>query len=293
MSGAKSKYWCVTVWAHNTELGIHWIPRINVQICSYAVCYREFGSHAAAEQNAYHFHLYLEMIQRCRMSTIKNMLGENTAHCEIRRGTQKDAINYVKNVDQVEPKLESTFITEIGAPTEISQGHRSDLKEVVDIINSRGTILDVYMQVPTAIIRHYAGIERLIFLRDLERGRQWRDVQVYLYLGPTGVGKSRRAFEENPDAYSLIPQRGATVWWDGYSGQDCVIIDEYHGEIPLNYFIRLMDGNPLSLSVKGAFVAALYTRVILTSTEPIRNWYPMELHRLPELERRIHVEEMI
>lgn len=46
-----------------------------------------------------------------------------------------------------------------------------------------------------------------------------------LFVGPTGTGKSYRAWQEAGfDAYSKSP---TTKWWDGYKGEANVIIDEF------------------------------------------------------------------
>ncbi|AXQ66192.1 MAG: helicase [Cressdnaviricota sp.] len=42
--------------------------------------------------------------------------------------------------------------------------------------------------------------------------------------GPTGTGKSRYVRELYPDAYLKNPNK----WWDGYTGQSAVIIDDLH-----------------------------------------------------------------
>ena len=45
--------------------------------------------------------------------------------------------------------------------------------------------------------------------------------------GPTWSGKTSRAFQMNPNAYI----KGLNKWWDGYDGQEDVIIDDmnpYH-----------------------------------------------------------------
>lgn len=53
--------------------------------------------------------------------------------------------------------------------------------------------------------------------------------QVYVFWGPTGTGKSRRAWEEaGEDAYCKDPR---TKFWDGYQTQEKVVIDEFRGGI--------------------------------------------------------------
>jgi len=38
--------------------------------------------------------------------------------------------------------------------------------------------------------------------------------------------------------------------------------------------LRLLDGNPLTMQVKGAAVSANFTRVTLTSNFPVAAWFP-------------------
>lgn len=71
-------------------------------------------------------------------------------------------------------------------------------------------------------IRHYGTLKR-IALDNLRPVAIDRECQ--LFVGPTGTGKSRRAWAEaGMDAYIKNPN---TKWWDGYKGQDHVIIDEF------------------------------------------------------------------
>lgn len=42
------------------------------------------------------------------------------------------------------------------------------------------------------------------------------------HYGETGTGKSRHVREKYPEAYI----KGNNIWWDGYDGQDVVIIEE-------------------------------------------------------------------
>lgn len=52
-----------------------------------------------------------------------------------------------------------------------------------------------------------------------------------VFWGPTGTGKSHRAWEEaGPDAYT---KSARSKFWDGYQGESNVVIDEFRGRFDL------------------------------------------------------------
>lgn len=44
--------------------------------------------------------------------------------------------------------------------------------------------------------------------------------------GPAGCGKTRAAIKKHPEAYMKLSNK----WWDGYQGQDAVILDDLDPE---------------------------------------------------------------
>lgn len=90
-------------------------------------------------------------------------------------------------------------------------------------------------------------------------------------FGPPRVGKSRMARELLPQAY----WKSLTHWWDGYSGQDEVIIDDVDRSCRYDFFHSLKiwaDTYSFRGEVKGGHVLCTFTKLIVTA-----NYSPDEL----------------
>jgi len=109
-----------------------------------------------------------------------------------------------------------------------------------------------------------------------------------VYHGPTGTGKSRRAWEEGTlDAYPKDPR---TKFWCGYDGQLNVIIDEFRGGIDIAHLLRWLDRYPVIVEVKGSSVCLRATNIWITSNLPPSEWYPgLDDDTLEALMRRLVV----
>lgn len=93
-----------------------------------------------------------------------------------------------------------------------------------------------------------------------------------VFWGPTGTGKSRRAWEEaGLLCYAKDPR---TKWWDGYSGENNCVIDEFRGTIDIAHMLRWLDRYPVRVEVKGGAVPLCVGSFWITSNLDPRLWYP-------------------
>lgn len=114
-------------------------------------------------------------------------------------------------------------------------------------------------------------------------------MRVIWFWGPTGYGKDRRAaFECQRQGLTMarIAVTKDPQWFDGYSGQQALILSDFKGDNALAEVLSWLDGHPLNLRIKGSFTVALYTTVFVTSIDPPHAFYRLG-NGVLELVRRV------
>lgn len=192
-------------------------------------------------------------------------------HVERRRGKVVDNQRYTAKEGDWE---------EYGEPPK--QGNRTDWRQAVDQVRARLPLVDVIDAQPH-LLPTIRALERLATLT--RQPPKDRDVRVLYIQGPAGCGKTRAIHQAYPEAY----WKPEGEWWDGYEGQSVVVLDDYYSDIRYQQLLRVLDRYPLRLPVKGGFVPAEYTTVLITSNANLDEQYPNTLGaRREALYRRIH-----
>ncbi len=114
----------------------------------------------------------------------------------------------------------------------------------------------------------------MLAIRNYSTQTPWRTVKTTVFWGDTGTGKTKRVYEEQKfeDVYKLdVSNTG--VWWNGYTGQKVLLIDDFYGWIRYGQLLNILDGYPLRLDIKGDFTIAKFERVYITSNEHPNMWY--------------------
>lgn len=129
-------------------------------------------------------------------------------------------------------------------------------------------------QVPADIyVRHYSSLMRI--RSDHARPAARGDVEVRVYWGPPGTGKSHRAFAEAQTHGEVFVKNPRTKWWDGYRGELNVVIDEFSGDaIDVDYIKRWWDRYPCTVEIKGSSLPLNATRFWITSNHNPEDWFP-------------------
>lgn len=201
------------------------VDRILKWDCKYVIV----GKETAPTTGTKHLQGYVEWGRSVRLSTLKNLCKRT--HWEARKGTASQAIDYCKK--------DNDFV-ENGSPSE--QGSRNDLKKLKESIMNGESVDNILLDNPS--IYHQYG-RTLTKIEDLRLRKQYRTEMTkgIWYWGPTGVGKSHKAYENfHPDTHYVYPNDNG--WWDGYTQQHTVIINEFRGQITYSELLDLVDKWP-------------------------------------------------
>lgn len=153
---------------------------------------------------------------------------------------------------------------ERGEPKE--QGKRNDLKYIKDEIIKGKSVDEITMENP--IIYHQYGrtLERIETITLRKQWRKWMTEGEW-YWGPTGVGKSHKAYENFDPSTHYVLNLNDNGWWDGYKGQPIVILNEFRGQIAYGELLDLIDCHPKEVKWRcREKVPFLAKKIIITSS---------------------------
>lgn len=266
----------VTAWVFTINNPTELLDFGEDDLVRYAVYQLEVG-----DSGTPHFQGYVEFKRSCKLGRVKQALEHDSAHCEPRKGSQLEAIAYVTKEDT---RVDGPWL--YGEPSG-GQGVRMDLVELKKDLDRGMALSDVASEHFSAFLRYNKGISLYSTLRQVESER--KDLDVVLYYGPTGTGKSFSAGLYAQEAYWRSSATG--MYWEGYSGQRVVVFDDFGGWEPYHTLLRLLDVYPYRVAIKGSSVAFAARKIIITSNHRPSEWYNFsgrEKFNLPALVRRIH-----
>lgn len=246
----KSKHWCFTI-NNSTEADGELLAEA-FSTMSYIVIGKEVG-----EDGTPHMQGYCVMNNLRRLTAMKKIMPR--AHLEIKskNSTYAECITYCKK--------DGDFCEQGTPPVTNSQRMKRKWEEAF-LAAQEGRIEDI----PVAMrIQHYHAFKRIKqdYPQKLPHlvtpcGEWW--------WGDTETGKTRKAWETYPNLYPKPKNK----WWDGYNGEQVVLVDDVlrkDAEWIHPFLMAWADCYRYPAEQKGTTVQIRPTRIIVTSNFSIED----------------------
>jgi len=227
-------------------------------------------------QGTLHYQGYAIMSRRYRMQEIRRQLPlGNVCHWERRMGTHEQAKAYANKEDT---RVAGPFT--FGEEPVNRQGARTDLDEIRTSLQNGDPMLSIADAHFGSFCRYYKAFYHYQSLSSTQQ-RTWQ-TRVRVWWGPSGTGKTRSALtwatnmcEENPGwrSYWVARPNAGSMFFDGYDGQEIVVIDEFYGWIGRDLMQRMCDRYPLMVNTKGGMVNFRPRWILITSNQKPSNWW--------------------
>lgn len=251
-----------------------------------------------ATTGTFHTHVFLYVPATVRFSTLKNRFP--IAHIEKAYGSAKENRDYVMksgkwaDTEKAETSVEGSFLEWGKLPAE-KEEKAPQMYRLLESLRDGKTTTQIIDETPGFAFR----------VRDIDTLRQTllaeryasenRMLEVWYLYGATGTGKTRGIYERHDPRhiYRVTNYReGKGISFDGYAGQDVLVFEEFHSQIPIEDMLNFLDVYPLSLPARYADKTACYTKVYITSNLSLGKQYKEAQWNRPEtwraFLRRIH-----
>lgn len=271
-----SRHWCVTLFNAPANLD-------DVVTAHPHFKYMVYQPEEAPETKREHLQGYIEFDCVQKLSALKKLFGVGN-HFEPKKGTREQARVYCM---KDESRLAAAEPTELGEwVPDKGKGKRTDLEAACEVVSEKG-ILGLVEQAPATFVRYHSGMGKLAAIYE-QRKKVLRDVEVILHVGEPGTGKSWAVWENEDHAnlYSLTTYGKSRTWFEAYTGESVLLIEDFKGQIDYQELLRILDKYPLIIENKGGSMQAKWTKVYITSNFTPEAWYDGQ--PIEALRRRIH-----
>lgn len=154
------------------------------------------------------------------------------------------------------------------------QGKRTDVSAPTEALIGEGaTLKQIAMEFPDQYVKYHKGFHQLRSLTLQPRNLKTMP-EVIVRWGPTGTGKSESArLIDWPELPHYVWDPASKHWFDGYDGEDKIIIEEFRSHIPFREILTLLDRYECKREYKGGMVNIIASKFVITSPTHPSTWY--------------------
>jgi len=270
MSG-RSRSYCFTVNNYSSE---EYDSILNTD-CKYIIIGKEVGENLTP-----HLQGFVYLHQQTTISALKKREGWARAHLEATKGSIDQNIAYCSKEGSFESKGTKPMTPQEKGEEEKQRYHTTRLLAMegkLDEIDS-----DIF-------IRHYNALKAIKKDNMVKPADLDGTCGIWIY-GASGVGKSRKARADYPEAYDKLCNK----WWDGYQDQENVIIDDFDpNHACLGHFLkRWADRYSFVAEVKGGAMNIRPKWIVVTSQYSIEECFPNDFATQDAIRRRFKVTHL-
>ncbi len=219
------------------------------------------GEEVCPDSKRTHYQSYIELFKKTSLKKLVEIVDDKKIKALPCKGSGAQNIEYCSK--------DGKIYREEGKSA--TPGKRTDLISLREHFKSqkrlRTAIEDDELIGPVA--RYPRLVNTLQLLYSVERNFT---TELYVYWGVPGSGKSHLAYEE-AKSRGRVYFKPTGKWWDGYSGEETVIFEDFRGETGLAMLLRLGDKYPLRVQYKGGFHQFVSSRLYITSNLDIDEWF--------------------
>lgn len=215
-----------------------------------------------------HVQCYLEFSRTVRAAHVKSICQDNSLHVEKKSpdSTRQQARDYCCKEESRKP---GATHQEVGVFESGGAGTRNDLVAVQQALDAGASSAMIAQEFFGQWVRYHRAFDLYRLTIAPQRDHI---MDVHVYWGPTKTGKSHRAHHDNPGAYWLTESNGNT-WFDGYNGQDVVVLDDFYGWLRWGFLLKLLDRYPMSVPVKSSTLSFVAKKIVFSSNKHPCDWY--------------------
>lgn len=276
-TGIQRKNWCFTIYPDsftNVEECYETVQAIGAD-STWAI----FGLETCPSTKREHLQCYCQFETRIRLTALKKKYSP-TIHWETAKGTALQNFEYCSKEDKT--------ALEFGERPQFEDAGEREKKrwQVAREAAVAGRVEDVPDQI---YVQHYKSIKAIAH-DHMQINENSAELENYWLWGVPGSGKSYKArttWGVLPDIYL----KGSNKWWDGYSGQETVVMEDLDpGHAYLADRIKCWaDVYPFTAEVKGGTVVLRPKRIVITSNYKIEDIFPNLIDQ-QAIKRRFRIE---